>query len=117
MICVCVKFAASLATFWVLRKRESLVTLGDAIQSFIIKPDANTKNGNVAPWAIINTDGKYERFSAGIRLVRSRRKPIRFFSVVPWYSWLLLSALLLVGISFTMHLAISEKSTMQVTFQ
>ena len=112
MLCVCVKAITCSALIFAMRRQDPLVTLGDAIESFIVTPDTSTIGGSLAPGTLINSGAKYHRLASDRSPVQWRDKPRRGYSSIPWHNWTLFSIPLVLGVVFTTYLVLMAEGTM-----
>lgn len=82
-VCVLVKTVTCVIVFMLLRHTRSLVTLGDAIEEFIVSPDEQTRDCSLLAGAMVRSDSK-----AGLPggPIEWHNKICRGFATVPWKS-------------------------------
>ncbi|KAM7214239.1 hypothetical protein V8F06_010356 [Rhypophila decipiens] len=104
-VCVLVKAITCMVVIVSMREQDPLVTLGDAIQSFISKPDPTTVGAdyvhpNFKPQRRDGTArGKYGLVGGGSGPIQWQNREQRGYSFTPWHSWLSLVLVMLLGFS------------------
>ncbi|KAM7205738.1 hypothetical protein V8F20_002971 [Naviculisporaceae sp. PSN 640] len=105
-VCVLVKAYTCTVVIISMREQEPLVTLGDAIQSFISKPDPTTVASDYV-YPDFRSHGKegrakgkkYGPVAGGSGPIQWQNKPQRGYSFTPWHSWLSLVLVMVLGYS------------------